>query len=328
MTGQWSTDYQRIEQAIGWLDAHASEQPDLATIAAALHLSPGHLQRTFTRFAGTSPKRLLGWLTADAARRLLRERRGVLETTEAVGLSSPGRLHDLMVTVDAVTPGTHAARGEGLEIAVGVHPTPLGAMVVGLTDRGVCALRFLDVEVTDPEVSDGELPDGEATIGEVTNGEVMDAEAGAAARRSIAQDWPRARLVADPPATGVVAKEFVAALARAPGGNGDAAGGGATSQPVPVLLRGTNLQLRVWEALLRLPEDRVTSYGELARAAGRPDAVRAVASAVGRNPVGVLVPCHRVLRSTGALGGYRWGEHRKRALLAREAARADERLGT
>jgi AraC family transcriptional regulator, regulatory protein of adaptative response / methylated-DNA-[protein]-cysteine methyltransferase len=312
MEQQWETDYRRIEQAIRWLDAHASEQPDLATLAAALHLSPGHLQRTFTRFAGTSPKRLLGWLTADAARRLLRERRSVLETTEAVGLSSPGRLHDLMVTVDAVTPGTHAARGEGLEIAVGVHPTPLGATVVGLTDRGVCALRFLDVGAAGgdgrADGRRGDRADGREDVEEV-------------ARRSVAADWPRARLTSDPAATGVVAKELVDALGRAPGA------AGAPTPPVPVLLRGTNLQLRVWEALLRLPEDRVTSYGELARVAGRPRAVRAVASAVGRNPVGVLVPCHRVLRSTGALGGYRWGEPRKRALLAREAARADERLG-
>jgi AraC family transcriptional regulator, regulatory protein of adaptative response / methylated-DNA-[protein]-cysteine methyltransferase len=304
MDQQWETDYRRIEQAIRWLDAHAPEQPDLATLAAALHLSPGHLQRTFTRFAGTSPKRLLGWLTADAARRLLRERRSVLATTEAVGLSSPGRLHDLMVTVDAVTPGSHAARGEGLEIAVGVHPTPLGATVVGLTDRGVCVLRFLDLG----DAGAGGSADGRQDVEEV-------------ARRSVADDWPRARLSSDPAATGVVAKELVEALGRAP------ATGGTPATPVPVLLRGTNLQLRVWEALLRLPEDRVTSYGELARAADHPRAVRAVASAVGRNPVGVLVPCHRVLRSTGALGGYRWGEPRKRALLAREAARADERLG-
>jgi AraC family transcriptional regulator, regulatory protein of adaptative response / methylated-DNA-[protein]-cysteine methyltransferase len=312
MDQQWEVDYQRIEQAIRWLDAHAAQQPDLATLAAALHLSPGHLQRTFTRFAGTSPKRLLAWLTADAARRLLRERRSVLETADAVGLSSPGRLHDLMVTVDAVTPGTHAARGAGLEIAVGVHPTPLGATVVGLTDRGVCALRFLDLggEADDPdEVGHG--GDGGGGRGDVEE----------VARRAVADDWPRALLTSDPAATGVVAKELAEALGRTPTASR------APAPPVPVLLRGTNLQLRVWEALLRLPEARVTSYGELARAAGRPRAVRAVASAVGRNPVGVLVPCHRVLRSTGALGGYRWGEPRKRALLAREAARADERLG-
>lgn len=282
---QWQADYARVADAIAWLDANAVKQPRLGDVAAALHLSPGHLQRVFTRFAGTSPSRFLRWLTADAARQLLRERATVLDATAEVGLSSPGRLHDLLVTVDGVTPGEVGRRGDGLDIKVGVHPTPLGAVLLGVTPRGVCTLQF---------VADGEVAD-ETTAERVVS------------------EWPAAAVVRDDDATRATASRVVAAIE-----------GAADGQPLPVLLAGTNLQLKVWEALLRIPDDRVVTYREVARAAGHPTAVRAVASAVGRNPVAWLVPCHRVLRATGGLGGYRWGETRKRVLLAREAARAED----
>jgi AraC family transcriptional regulator, regulatory protein of adaptative response / methylated-DNA-[protein]-cysteine methyltransferase len=274
-------DLARIAAAIAWLDAHAVEQPRLPDVAAALHLSPGHLQRTFSRFAGTSPTRFLRWLTAGAARELLRERVSVLATTTAVGLSSPGRLHDLLVTLDGMTPGEVAAGGAGTALRYGIHDTDLGPVVIAASARGVSALRFVD----------------DAT-------EV---------RAELAADWPAAELAEDPLATEEAADAVRAALA-----------GASTRTPLRLAVTGTNLQLKVWEALLRIPDDRVTTYGELARAVDRPTAVRAVASAVGRNPVAWLIPCHRVLRATGELGGYRWGPVRKRALLAREAARADD----
>jgi AraC family transcriptional regulator, regulatory protein of adaptative response / methylated-DNA-[protein]-cysteine methyltransferase len=275
-----TTDLARIADAITWLDANAVDQPQLGEVAAALHLSPSHLQRTFTRFAGTSPTRFLRWLTAGAARELLRDRATVLDTTAAVGLSSPGRLHDLLVTLDGVTPGEVARGGDGTTLDVGVHATALGEVLVATSPRGVVALRFVDDPV--------------------------------AAREELAHDWPAATLRDDPAATEPAAATLRAAL-----------DGAATGVPLRLAVSGTNLQLKVWEALLRIPDDRVTTYGELARAVDHPTAVRAVASAVGRNPVAWLIPCHRVLRATGALGGYRWGEVRKRALLAREAARAD-----
>jgi AraC family transcriptional regulator, regulatory protein of adaptative response / methylated-DNA-[protein]-cysteine methyltransferase len=273
-------DLERIAAAISWLDDHAVEQPKLAEVAAALHLSPGHLQRTFTRFAGTSPTRFLRWLTAGAARELLRDRASVLDTSAAVGLSSAGRLHDLLVTLDGMTPGEVAAGGAGTVLRYGVHDTGLGPVLAATSERGVCALRFVD-----------------------------DVEA---ARRGLAADWPHAELREDAAASEVAAGALRHAL-----------DGAATSTPLRLAVTGTNLQLKVWEALLRIPDDRVTTYGELARAVDHPSAVRAVASAVGRNPVAWLIPCHRVLRATGELGGYRWGTVRKRALLAREAARAD-----
>jgi AraC family transcriptional regulator, regulatory protein of adaptative response / methylated-DNA-[protein]-cysteine methyltransferase len=273
-------DLARIAAAIAWLDDHAVEQPKLAEVAAALHLSPGHLQRTFTRFAGTSPTRFLRWLTAGAARELLHDRASVLDTSAAVGLSSAGRLHDLLVTLDGMTPGEVAAGGAGTVLRYGVHDTSLGPVLAATSERGVCSLRFVDDVV--------------------------------AARRGLAADWPRAELREDAAAS----EEAAAALRHA-------LDGATTSTPLRLAVTGTNLQLKVWEALLRIPDDRVTTYGDLARAVDHPTAVRAVASAVGRNPVAWLIPCHRVLRATGELGGYRWGTVRKRALLAREAARAD-----
>ena len=299
-SARWLRDYARVAAAIAWLDTHRTQQPAIAEVAAAQHLSPGHLHRTFTRFAGVPPHRFLRWITAGAARELLRDRATVLDTVAATGLSSPGRLHDLTVTLDAVTPGEIGRGGAGLTIRYAVHATPLGEALVATTDRGVLSLRFLD-----PPTSHG------------------------AALAELAGEWPEAQLVEEPDATRAVV-DHLAVLFRA-GRSGEmdraaaAAGEGAPS--VSVLAVGTNLQVKVWEALLRVPEDRVVTYTEVARAVGRPAAVRGVANAVGRNPVAALIPCHRVLRSTGELGGYRWGTLRKRALLAREAARSPTPVG-
>jgi len=295
---QWLRDYARVAAAIAWLDAHRTRQPSVAELAAALHLSTGHLQRTFTRFAGVSPHRFLRWLTVGAARELLRERATVLDTVAATGLSSPGRLHDLTVTLDAVTPGEIGRGGAGMAIRYAVHATPLGEALVATTDRGVLTLRFLDA--TTPH---------------------------AAALAELAGEWPAARLIEDPGATRVVVEHLAVLLGAGPSGERAGVAAAGSAPRVSVLAVGTNLQVKVWEALLRVPDDRVVTYLEVARAVGRPDAVRGVASAVGRNPVAALIPCHRVLRSTGELGGYRWGTTRKRALLAREAARSSAPIG-
>jgi AraC family transcriptional regulator of adaptative response/methylated-DNA-[protein]-cysteine methyltransferase len=191
----------------------------------------------------------------------------VLETTLDTGLSSTGRLHDLLVSVNAVTPGEVRRLGEGLRIQYGVHETPFGRARLAVTTRGITNLAFVDQT----------------------------------APADLKEEWPRAELVHDPDATaGWIARIF------------------DRSGSLPVFLRGTNLQLRVWEALLRIPEGTVVSYGSLAAALGKPTAARAVAGAVARNPIAYLIPCHRVLRATGAIGGYRWGTARKRAMLARE----------
>ena len=269
-----SSHHDLVARAIAWLDEHADEQPDLAALASEMGMSPGHLQRVFTRWAGVSPKQFLQYRTAESARALLASDTPVLDTALGAGLSSPGRLHDVMVTVHAVTPGEARRRGEGLTVRWGHAASPFGTVLVGTTERGVCHLAFVD--------------DGDGL-------------------EDLRHRWPAATLVEDPDvATDVVIRVFDPR---------------ADDAPLAVLVSGTNLQVQVWQALLRIPEGRAVSYGEVARAIGRPDAHRAVAGAVAANRVAVLVPCHRVLRSTGALSGYRWGVDRKRRLLTLEAAR-------
>ena len=266
--------YQTIAAAIRYVRANARRQPELGEIAAHLGQSPFHLQRLFHRWAGISPKRFVQFLTRQHARELLRQSRDVLSTALASGLSGPGRLHDLLVACDAVTPGEMAARGAGLEIAYGFAATPCGPVMVGLTARGVCHLRF--------------CPNAATGLAELR------------------AEWPAARLTPGDGAAAVAGRLFQA------GGEG----------PLPgVLLCGTNFQIKVWEALLRIPAGRLVSYGDLARRVGAPGAARAVGSAVAANPVAVLIPCHRVIRESGEFGDYRWGSERKAALLVHEGAR-------
>lgn len=275
------SDYTRIEAAILYLDAHRREQPSLGQVAAQVGLSESHLQRLFTRWAGVSPKRFLQFRTAADARALLRAGPSVLDVSYEVGLSGPGRLHDLLVAVDAVTPGEDRAQGAGLEIGYGVHETPFGPCFIAATARGVCSLAFLSEE-----------------------------RGADAALAELAERWPRATVREDAGRTAaLVQRIFDPAHAADP-------------RPIGVLLQGTNFQLKVWEALLRVPSGQLTTYESIAAAIGAPRAVRAVGSAVGSNPVAFLIPCHRVIRKTGAFGDYRWGATRKRVMLEWEAARA------
>jgi AraC family transcriptional regulator, regulatory protein of adaptative response / methylated-DNA-[protein]-cysteine methyltransferase len=274
MEGGRVTDYERVAAAIRYIEDRRGAQPSLEEVAAAVGLSPRHLHRLFRRWAGITPKRFLQLLTLEAAKRRLDASRSVLDAAWGAGLSGPGRLHDLFVAVDAVTPGEYRRRGAGVGIDFGVAPTPFGAALLGRTARGVCHLSFLD----DP------LP-GEDPVA------------------TIAEEWPAAELRRD--------EGVAAALATAIFGG----------ERPPLHVSGTNFQVQVWQALLAIPEGRVVSYQELAAGVGRPRATRAVASAVARNRVAWLIPCHRVIRKMGETGGYRWGRHRKRAMLAWEAAR-------
>lgn len=278
-----ATDHlQRVTELLDRIDAsETTVGPD--ELAAGVGWHPDHLVRVFREHVGVSPTRYQQHLRAEAGRRLLQDR-SVLDATIDLGASSPARVHDLLVTVEAVTPGEARRGGAGVDARWSVHATPLGPLVVVTTDRGVVQLGFAD---------------GDAE-------EVLD---------DVRGRWPAAALTRDDESGAAAAHRVRAAIAgREPDG-----------PPLPLLLRGTNLQLAVWRALLRLPADATVAYGTLAEAAGHPTAVRAVASAVGRNPVAPLVPCHRVLRATGALGGYRWGLGTKRRLLALEAARASAR---
>lgn len=275
-------DYRRVAEAIHYLEANFTRQPSLDDIAAHVGLSKYHFQRTFKRWAGVTPKRFLQYLTVEHAKDLLRHAATVLDTTYVTGLSGPGRLHDLFVSVEAVTPGEYKSFGAGLEISYGFHDTPFGECLLAVTERGICALAFL------PDVGRNEA--------------VSDLQG----------QWRHAALEHAPAATAPLVEKIFT-----PGSASDA------RARLPLYLKGTNFQLQVWKALLRVPEGALASYGDIARLIGRSNGQRAVASAVGRNPVAYLIPCHRVVRSTGTIGGYRYGTERKCAMLGWEAARVE-----
>jgi AraC family transcriptional regulator, regulatory protein of adaptative response / methylated-DNA-[protein]-cysteine methyltransferase len=265
--------YAVIARALALIDAEPSLTLD--ALAARMQMSPAHFQRVFSAWVGVSPKKYQQYLALDHARHLLAERFTVLETAHSAGLSGPGRLHDLFLSWEAMSPGDYARGGEGLTISWGWFDSAFGPAIVMGTEKGICGMGF------------------SAEMGE------------AAALEDMTRRWPRARFRED---AARLRPWVTAALGQA---------------PAPLHLIGAPFQIKVWEALLAVPSGHVTTYGEIARAIGHPAAVRAVGTAVGRNPISLLIPCHRALRKSGGLGGYHWGLPVKRALLAYEAARAD-----
>lgn len=277
MYSEASVDYLLVEQAIQYLEQNFRQQPDLQAIADHVGLSEYHFQRLFTRWVGISPKKFVQFLTLNYAKELLAESRSLLETTYEAGLSSPGRLHDLFITHEAVTPGEYKRLGDGLDISYGFHATPFGRCLLGVTARGVCGLSFVD---------------------EGQQGQTLDA---------LAANWPLAELARDDERTRPYIDQIFATTRTKP----------AT---LPLLLKGTNFQIQVWRALLRTASGTAVTYSDVAQLAGKPKAVRAVGTAVGRNPIAYLIPCHRVIRQTGSFGQYHWGATRKKAILGWEAA--------
>lgn len=268
--------YERMRQIIEWLDRNYREQPSLSDLAAIAGLSESQFHREFVRWTGITPKDFVQCLTLNHAKDTLSRGLPVLEASLDAGLSGPGRLHDLCVTLEAASPGEIKSGGEGLEISWGVAASPFGVCQVGETPRGLCHLSFLD-EGTAPE--------------------------------NIAEEWPRARLRRD--------DGRVAALVNGLFGPARTEREGGTLR---AWVKGTAFQLKVWRALLAIPAGSISTYHRIATAIGKPAASRAVGKAIGSNCLAVLIPCHRVIRETGALSGYRWGGGRKRALLAWEGA--------
>ncbi|MDE0167435.1 MAG: methylated-DNA--[protein]-cysteine S-methyltransferase [Bryobacterales bacterium] len=269
-------EFERIAKIIRFLDEHHSEQPDLKTLAAQAGLSPFHFHRLFSHWAGITPKDFLQCLTLSHAKRLLDAGESVLETALDAGLSGPGRLHDLCVSLEAASPGEIKASGAGWTIKAGFTDSPFGVCLVGRSARGICHLSFFDR---------ADRAQGEAAIH---------------------KDWPLARVHWDDPTAG----QLAAQLFTRPG-NGVS---------LRAFVRGKAFQVRVWRALLRVPPGALVSYGRLAEVVGRPSAARAVGTAVSRNPLAYIIPCHRVIHATGVLGDYRWGVERKRAIVAWETA--------
>ena len=275
-------DYDRVESAIHYLEAHVEDQPELEDVADHVGLSTTHFQRVFSRWAGISPKRFLQYLTLRYTREALRQsEQSLLETTFSSGLSSVSRLHDLYVHCEAMTPAEYRTAGRGLEVHYGVQPTPFGRCVIGLTERGLCGLQFVQAD---------------------DERQAVDA---------LKKNWSFATFNEDDKRTRAVCDQIFSYA-------------NSSDQPLYTLIKGTPFQLKVWEALLSIPGGRVASYNTVADSIGQPGAARAVANAIASNPLHYLIPCHRVIRNTGALGGYRGGMVRKRILLGWEAAQYAE----
>lgn len=271
---QAASNYATIAAAIRFTEAHQRSQPNLAEVAASVHLSEYHFQRLFTRWVGISPKRFLQFLTKENAKRLL-AKSTLLDAAYQAGLSSAGRLHDLLVQTEALTPGEIRQRGAGLQIRHGTHPSPFGACFIAATERGICRLSF----------------DSEKAL------------------QQLKADYGNAVLVQDTAHTRTLIERIFL-----PPSNGT---------PPTLDLRGTNFQLQVWEALLRIPSGGLVTYQNIASAIGNPKATRAVGTAVGKNPVPLLIPCHRVIRATGEFGQYAFGSERKKAILGWEMAQIE-----
>lgn len=276
------SDYEIVRRVIEKISLDYRDQPSLEEIAQEVGDTPTGLQKLFTRWAGLSPKAFLQAVTLDHARRLLDSGMPLLDAALELGMSGPGRLHDLFVTHEAISPGEYKARGAGLTMRYGFHISPFGQALIMVTERGLAGLAFCDA--------------GEER----------------AAFEDMASRWPNADYVEDMAATApYAARVFEPSRWRA-------------DEPLRVVLIGTDFQVRVWDALLKIPMGRACAYSDIAGTIGKPSASRAVGAAVGANPVSFVVPCHRAVGKSGALTGYHWGLTRKRAILGWEAGQLSQ----
>jgi len=272
-----SSAYEVVEQAIRFLTVNFTKQPSLEEIAEHIHLSPFHLQRTFTEWAGISPKKFLQYLTVEALKDELHHTENLIDAAENVGLSSQSRVYDLFVNLEAVTPGEYKTKGQGMIIEYGMHPSPFGNCFIAVTSRGICSLSFVKGS-----------PDKVIT--------------------ELHYQWESAVIQKNQETTGRLAELVFNPY--------------AADKSFRLLVKGTDFQVKVWEALLRIPFGRVTSYQGIANTTGKPGATRAVGTAIGNNPVAYLIPCHRVIRSEGVIGNYRWDPCRKAAIIGWEKAKS------
>ena len=273
-------NYKRIEEAIHYLETNFQRQPELDEVAEKVHLSPFHFQRMFTEWAGISPKRFLQFLTVDYLKEKLHDSKNLVEVAESAGLSSQSRVYDLFTTLEGVTPQEYKLHGSGIRIEYGIHGTPFGPCLIGVTERGICWLSFLQAD-DEPK---------------------LDLEA-------MKEHWHNSVFHQNQNLT----ETFVERIFQTHGNN--------VSQRLHVFVKGTNFQLKVWEALLRVPMGDITTYQGIAESIRHPKAMQAVGSAVGANHIAYLIPCHRVIRKDGILGEYRWTSARKKSIIGWEMAR-------
>jgi AraC family transcriptional regulator of adaptative response/methylated-DNA-[protein]-cysteine methyltransferase len=282
MKQQEQINYDRVAEAIGYIREHFQSQPNLEEVAEKIHLSPYHFQRLFTDWAGVSPKKFLQYISVEHAKEVLQDQRAtVYDAAFETGLSGTGRLHDLFVSIEGMTPGEFRNGGAELEINYSFAESPFGSLLVASTAKGICYMAFVD------EVA----PSGEP-----------------AAFADLRSRFPNARLRQ---MTDLMQQNALNIFTR----------DWSLLSDVKLHLKGTDFQLKVWETLLKIPMGGLTTYKDIAGQLGNPQASRAVGSAVGDNPVAFLIPCHRVIQSTGIIGQYHWGVTRKTAMVGWEAAR-------
>jgi len=281
VSSETNINYQRIEQAIRYLEENFQRQPELDEVAEKVHLSPFHFQRIFTEWAGISPKRFLQYLTIDFLKTRLKESKNIIEAAESAGLSSQSRVYDLFTTLEAVTPHEYKLNGSGITIEYGSHETPFGTCLIGITVRGVCWLSFVTI---------GDQP-------------LVEME-------KMKEHWHQSIFSQNQ----ILTENYIDKIFNRK--NDEA------HSKINVFVKGTNFQVKVWEALLRLPMGSVATYQNIAEKIKNPKAVQAVGSAVGSNHIAYLIPCHRVIRKDGILGEYRWSASRKKSIIGWEMAKA------
>ena len=270
-------NYHRVEEAINYLVVNFKNQPDLNDVSDHVHVSAQHFQRIFTEFAGVSPKKFMQFLSVDYLRSHIFKTKNLEEAADLVGLSTTSRVHDLFITLEAVTPNEYKTKGNGLDITFGIARSPFGDCLIGVTKRGICHLSFVDPDSFSHEIL--AFKDKFYFAALEHNDEVI---------------------------ASFTEKIF-----------------GMQREKFNLLVQGTNFQMKVWEALLRIPEGKVSTYSDIAQQIENPKAVRAVGSAVGENPIAFLIPCHRVIRKEGLVGQYHWGSLRKCALLGYEMSKSE-----
>lgn len=279
MDTQQQLNFNRIAEAIDYIRLNFRSQPDLDEVAAKVHLSPFHFQRLFKEWAGVSPKKFLQYTSVAYAKEILRKQEATLfDAAYDTGLSGTGRLHDLFVTIEGMTPGEYKNGGENLSINYSYAETPFGNIIVASTQRGICYMAFAEEEGDSFATMQAHFP--RAAFRQMTD--ICQQNA----LYIFTQDWKKLN-------------------------------------QIKLHLKGTDFQLKVWETLLKIPEGQLATYGTVAEKIQKPNASRAVGTAIGSNPVAFLIPCHRVIQSNGTLGGYMWGSRRKAAMIGWEAARVN-----
>ncbi len=273
-------NYKRIAEAIQYLEENFQRQPELDEVAEQVHISPFHFQRIFTEWAGISPKRFLQFLTVGFLKEKLEETKNLVEAAEAAGLSSQSRVYDLFTTLEAVTPQEYKLKGAGIKVDYGFHDTPFGLCLIGVTERGICWLSFLN-----------------------------DDEDSRYAVETMKEHWHNSIFHQDQELT----KHFVQQIFNR----------SDVSTKLHLFVKGTNFQVKVWDALLKIPTGQVTTYQNIAQSIHSPKALQAVGSAVGSNHIAYLIPCHRVIRKDGILGEYRWSPLRKKSMIGWEMAKSN-----